>query len=41
MDEFNFWTDKFYEALDEEKYKEAELAHNRLNKLTERINKII
>jgi len=41
MDEYVHWNDKFCEALDEENYKEADLFHKRLNKLTDRINKII
>lgn len=41
MDEYVHWNDKFCEALEEENYKEADLIHKRLNKLTDRINKIL
>lgn len=41
MSEYEDWTDKFCIALEEENYKQADLIHKRLNKLTERINKIL
>ena len=41
MDEYVHWNDKFCEALEEENYKEANQIHKRLNKLTDRINKIL
>jgi hypothetical protein len=41
MDEYVHWNDKFCEALEEENFKEADLIHKRLNKLTDRINKIL
>lgn len=41
MSEYMHWNEKFCDALDNENYIEAKLAHKRLNTLTNRINKIL
>lgn len=41
MDEYVFWNDEFCDALDNEHYKNADLAQKRLDKITARINKVI